>query len=79
MALLELGTTDAGLALLRRVLFTGNNEPDESMKVRIESISRKLHVRHLVHWSALLSQTLADPSARDLASNENVRPLKAAG
>ncbi len=76
--LLDLGRSDAGRALLRPFLAADGSESDEMLRVRIEGIAKKLHVRHLVHWTTLLAQAVDDPAAPGTVT-ANVTPLKATG
>lgn len=83
VALLDLARSDTGRALLKPIL-AADGETDEVLRARAESVARKLHVRHLAHWAALLSRALEDPSssaAGDAAAagGGNVTPLKATG
>ena len=75
-AFLDLGRTDHGRALLRPLL-SAADEPDEMLRARIDSIARKLHVRQLEHWWALLSQALDVPRSDHLVADANVTPLRA--
>jgi hypothetical protein len=64
IAFLELGRSDAGLKLLKPLLFSdGSTEDDEGASAaKFESIANKLHVRHLERWWTVLSQTLDMPT-----------------
>jgi hypothetical protein len=63
IAFLELGRSDAGLKLLRPLLFPdGSTEDDEGApRAKFESVANKLHVRHLERWRSVLSQALDMP------------------
>jgi hypothetical protein len=74
-AFLGLGRSDAGRTLLRPLL-SGSNETDEVLRARIDSIARKLHVRQLEHWRALLSDALEAPQA-ERVGEARVTPLRA--
>ena len=75
-AFLDLGSSAVGRTLLRPLLSAGD-EPDELLQARIDSIARKLHVRHLEHWWALLSHALDAPRADLSVENAKVTPLRA--
>jgi hypothetical protein len=76
-AFLVLGSNDAGRVLLKPFLSVGGDH-EEALEARIESVARKLHVRHLNYWSALLSEALHAPLARNAAEgDQKVTLLKA--
>jgi hypothetical protein len=76
-AFLVLGSNDAGRMLLKPFLSTGG-DPEEALEARVESVARKLHVRHLNYWSALLSEALHTPLASNAAtSDQKLTLLKA--
>jgi hypothetical protein len=57
-AFLDLGRCKAGRTLLRPLLLAADDEPDELVQARYDSVARKLHVKHLERWWEMLSHAL---------------------
>ncbi len=62
ITVLRLGESEAGRKLLEPFLLAGDGAGDGALQAKFESVVHKLHVRHLDHWWALLSQPL-EPQA----------------
>ena len=75
-ALLDLGSTDQGRALLKPLL-SAPGGTDEMLQARLASIANKLHVRHLQHWWTLLSQAIEAPHSGEVVKeDEKVRAIR---
>ncbi|MBV8614237.1 MAG: hypothetical protein JOY66_10765 [Acetobacteraceae bacterium] len=61
VCLLDMGKSEAGRSLIRPLL-GADNEADDTLRVRIDSITNKLYVCHLTRWTKLLTQAVGDPS-----------------
>ena len=61
VCLLDMGKSADGLPLIRPFLGAGN-DPDPQLRIRIDSITNKLHVCHLMRWMKLLAQAIRDPA-----------------
>ncbi|MBV9775774.1 MAG: hypothetical protein JO143_01875 [Acetobacteraceae bacterium] len=61
VCLLDMGKSEAGRTLIRPLL-GADNEADDTLRVRIDSLTNKLYVCHLTRWIKLLTQAIGDPS-----------------
>jgi hypothetical protein len=75
---LSLGRNDAGSALLRPLL-PGVGDSQETLRARVDSIGRKLHIRHLEHWSTLLTDALETQMPSETATDRNITALRPTG
>jgi len=62
IAFLELGQSEGGRRLLAPLLLPGADANDPALQVKFDSIANKLHVQHLHHWWAVISQALSAPA-----------------